>query len=300
MAVLATTDITLPKTIADGMFSKVLTGSAVAALSGSEPMQFGDVDIMTFTRQPRAEYVGEGSQKAADEVGFGSKTVKPHKVQVTLRFNEEVQWADEDHQLGVLNTLGTAGGTALARALDLGVIHRANPIDGSAVTSIPVGDVVGLTVNSTSTTSAPDVDFEAAVGQVITDGYVPSGVAFDPAFAFDLATQRGTGNNVDIRLHPELGFGQDITSFQGLRAASSSTVSGQPELTDTGIRAVVGDWSLLRWGVQRQIPVEMIRFGDPDGQGDLKRNNQIALRLEIVYGWAVMDLDGFALVEDGS
>lgn len=46
------------------------------------------------------------------------------------------------------------------------------------------------------------------------------------------------------------------------------------------------------------MPVEVIEFGDPDGLGDLKRQNQLALRLEVVYGWGVMDLDGFATVKD--
>jgi hypothetical protein len=49
--------------------------------------------------------------------------------------------------------------------------------------------------------------------------------------------------------------------------------------------------------VQRELPVELIRFGDPDGQGDLKRKNQIALRLEVVFGWYVF-ADRFAVVED--
>ena len=53
----------------------------------------------------------------------------------------------------------------------------------------------------------------------------------------------------------------------------------------------------IRWGVQRELPIELIRYGDPDGQGDLKRKNQIALRLEIVYGWYVF-ADRFAVVED--
>jgi hypothetical protein len=82
-----------------------------------------------------------------------------------------------------------------------------------------------------------------------------------------------------------------------MRASVSSTVSGQPEATDTRVRGIVGQWDLLRWGVQRRVPVELIRYGDPDGQGDLKRNNQIALRTEVVYGWGVMDLDGFSVIE---
>jgi hypothetical protein len=75
------------------------------------------------------------------------------------------------------------------------------------------------------------------------------------------------------------------------------TVSGHPEAADTGNRAIVGDFKNgIRWGVQRDLPVELIRYGDPDGQGDLKRNNQIALRLEIVYGWYVF-ADRFAVIE---
>ena len=78
----------------------------------------------------------------------------------------------------------------------------------------------------------------------------------------------------------------------------SNTVSGRPEsATDLRTRAIVGDFnSGIRWGVQRDIPVELIEHGDPDGQGDLKRKNQIALRLEIVYGWYVFT-DRFSVVE---
>lgn len=294
MAVLSTGDITLPKTIADGLWSKAVSGSAVSQLSGAEPMKFGDVDIMTFDTPPRAEYVGEGSDKAPSSVGFGSKTAKPHKVQVTMRFNQEVKWADEDHQLGVLTTLADAGGTALARALDLGVFHRVNPLTGGSVSTIPVADVIGLTTNTVTKSAAPDEDVEDAAGLVIAEGYVPNGFAFDPKFAWTLATAR---YDDDRKKFPELGLGITISSFMGLNASTSTTVSGLPEATDTGVRAITGDWSLLRWGVQKRVPVEMIEFGDPDGQGDLKRKNQIALRLEVVYGWAVMDLDGFALIE---
>lgn len=297
MAVLSTGDITLPKTIADGMFQKAVSGSVVSVLSGAEPMQFGEVDIMTFDTPPKAEYVGEGSDKASSDVGFGSKTAKPHKVQVTMRFNEEVQWADEDHQLGVLSTLGAAGGTALARALDLGVIHRVNPLTGGQVSTIPSTDVLGNTTNVASVTTDPDRDVEDAAGDIIDDGFIPTGIAFDPSFAWSLSTAR---YNDGRKKYPELGLTVAPTMFEGLPVSTSSTVSGQPEVSDTGFRAIVGDWSLLRWGVQRRVPIELIRYGDPDNQGDLKRKNQIALRLEVVYGWVVLDLDGFAVVQDSS
>jgi hypothetical protein len=300
VAVLATSNITLPTNIAAGLFSKAQTGSAVAALSGAEPQQFGQVTHMTLTGRPRAEYVGEGAQKSSTTATFGTKVVTPHKVQVTMRFNEEVQWADEDYQLGVLDTLATEGGGALARALDLGVFHGINPLSGAVIAGIAAGDRIASTTNAveitTATLTTPDMVMEQAAGLVIADGYIPNGVAFDPTYAWTIATARYSDGR---KKYPELGYGANITAFEGLAAYSSSTVSGTPEASaNTNIKAIVGQWDLLRWGVQRQVPVELIKFGDPDGQGDLKRNNQIALRLEVVYGWGVMDLDGFAKVTD--
>lgn len=300
MAVLATTNLTLPKNIASGLFSKAMTGSAVAALSGSEPQQFGEVTHMTLTGRPRAELVGEGADKSSTNATFGTKVVTPHKFQVTMRFNQEVKWADEDYQLGVLKTLADEGGLALSRALDLGVFHGINPLAGTAAASIVAGDRIATTTNTveltTATLATPDIVIEQAAGLVIADGYIPNGIAFDPRYAWTVATARYADGR---KKYPELGFGANISAFEGLNAFSSSTVSGLPEASaDSGVKAIVGQWDLLRWGVQRRIPVEVIEHGDPDGQGDLKRKNQLALRLEVVYGWGVMDLDGFSTVVD--
>lgn len=300
MAVIGSSNITLPKNIASGMFAKAQTGSAVVALSGAEPQEFGEVTHMTLTGRPRAELVGEGADKSHTTTTFGTKTVTPHKFQVTQRFNQEVKWADDAYQLGILRTLAEQGGDALARALDLGVFHGINPLTGTAAAGIAVGDRIGTTTNSveitTGTLTTPDLVIEQAAGLVIADGYVPDGIAFDPTYSWTVATSRYTDGR---KKYPELGFGQNVTAFEGLRAYSSSTVSGLPEISaNSNIKAIVGQWDLLRWGVQVAVPVELIEFGDPDGQGDLKRKNQIALRMEVVYGWGVMDLDGFATVKD--
>lgn len=292
MTVLSTNDIFLPKQIAAGMWSKAQSGSVVSVLSGSEPMKFGEVDFMTFEERPRAEYVGEGTDKASTSGGFGVRTAQPRKVHVTMRFNDEVLWADEDHQLGVLTTLSNAGGEALGRALDFGVLHAINPLTGTPIASIT--EKVTDTTKVVTATDTPDLDIENAVGLLLTDKFTPNGVAFDPSYGWTLATTRYPDGR---KKFPDLGFGINISNFEGLRASTSDTVSGTPEAADTGTRAIVGDYTTIRWGVQRRVPVELIRYGDPDGQGDLKRKNQVALRLEIVYGWAFMDLDAFSLIE---
>lgn len=305
MAVFGTSDaqVLMPRNIADGMITASRSTSAVARLSNQEPMRFGETDYITFNDFPKAEFVEEGADKASTSGGFGAVTAKPHKAQVTMRFNQEVQWADEDHQLGVLNALSGAGGTALSRALDLGMIHRINPLTGNVITGWD--NYITATTKRVELGEADvDADFREAVGLLVngTPTVAVNGAAFDPKFSWalsELKARDGAGETSQQR-YPQLGFGTNVTDFMGVNTAQGDTVSGTPEADDTGVRAIVGDFqSGLRWGVQRDLPVELIRFGDPDGQGDLKRKNQIALRLEIVFGWYVFT-DRFAVVETGN
>ena len=292
---LASSGLTLPVTLANKIWEKTQRGSIVGQLVGSEPMKFGTSKVMTFTKRPLAEYVAEGAQKTGSDVAFGVKTVDPHKVQVTTRYDQEVQWLDEDYQLGVLTEITAACGDALARALDLGVFHGINPITGTAAASITQTIAgAGGTTSTVDVAGKTDLEIEEALGNVLTADFVPNGIALDPKLAWTLATQRDTTGR---KLYPELQMTVDPTSFSGLKTSVSNTVSGVPEAADTGVQGIVGDWSQLMWGIQRQVPIEKIEYGDPDGLGDLKRKNQIALRAEIVYGWAVMDASAFSLLK---
>lgn len=305
MAVFGTSDaaVLMPRNIADGMVTASRSTSVIAKLSNREPQRFGEVDYIVFNDFPKAEFVEEGADKSSTGGGFDSVTATPHKAQVTMRFNEEVQWADEDYQLGVLRTLGDAGGVALSRALDLGMIHRINPLSGTVISGW--SNYIAATTNRVEINTADaDADFRSAVGLLVNASptVAVNGAAFDPKFSWSLSSlmaRDGSGATSQQR-YPQLGFGTNVTDFMGVPVAQGDTVSGTPEATDTKVRAVVGDFQNgIRWGIQRDFPVELIRYGDPDGQGDLKRKNQIALRLEIVYGWYVFP-ERFAIVEDAA
>jgi hypothetical protein len=58
----------------------------------------------------------------------------------------------------------------------------------------------------------------------------------------------------------------------------------------------MGDFRAFQWGVAREVPLETIEYGDPDGAGDLKRTNEIAIRAEAVLGYAIFDGAAFALI----
>ena len=293
MAILSTTaikdgGITIPTQMIAPWLDRVAEGSAVAKLSAALPMKFGEGEFFTFDFG-EAEYVGEGQNKSSSEATPTVKKVKPFKFQKTFRFTEEVLWADEDYQLGVVQEILNSIQPSLSRALDFGVFHKINPATGEVVDAM----VEGLT-DAAAVSGEGVAAVDAADSAVLGAGHVPSDMALAPGFAGSFATARDRDGR---KLYPGINLGADLGQFEGHRVATSRTVSDLGVNKGTsGISAFVGDFSAIRWGIQRAIPVEVIRYGDPDGNGDLKRNNQVAFRAEVVYGWGIADLEAFAKV----
>ena len=65
-------------------------------------------------------------------------------------------------------------------------------------------------------------------------------------------------------------------------------------------RAIVGDFkNAFKWGYAKQIPLEVIQYGDPDQTGkDLKAYNQVCLRAETYIGWGILDAAAFARIAE--
>lgn len=296
MAILDSGDLTIPTQILEPWLGKVTNGSAVATLSGSIPMKFGAGSTMTFDIG-EAEYVAEGANKGASTVTPTTKTVAPFKFHKTLRFTEEVLWADEDYQLGVVSDILDLIQPALSRALDFGVFHEINPTGGAVVAAMNGGLTDTTNLVEYAAADKPYVSLDAADALVLADGYVPRDIALDPTYAAKFSALRGT--NSETKLYPNFTLGTAVSELDGHRASVSNTVRGTGVLAvDTDVLGFVGDFSAIRWGIQRQIGLELIRYGDPDGQGDLKRNNQVAFRSEVVYGWGIATLDAFAKIHD--
>ena len=296
MAALITSDFEIPAEISAGIFEKAQKGSTLAQLSGARPQKFGKQQVFVLTAPPKAELVGEAAQKSPTPASYSSKTVNPFKLQVTMRFSQEVQWADEDTQIGVLQDLASNAGIALGRALDLVGIHKINPLTGTVSELVKEG-LIDTKQLITLVGTKYDEAVEAAAGTVISAGYTPTGIAMDPALSFGLSTMRDTTGR---KIYPELGFGQNITNFAGMNAAVSDTVSAKNEISVASkLLGITGQFDVFRWGVQRSIGAHLIEYGDPDGLGDLQRSNQVAIRAEIVYGIGIMDSNAFAKIVSG-
>ena len=296
MATFATGSLSIPKQKIAPWLGKIKNGSAVAALSTPKPMTYGEGETWTFNIG-EAEYVGEGAQKGASTITPTTKTVKPFKFHKTLRMNEEVLWADEDRQLDVVDQILAEIQPALSRALDYGVFHEINPTGGAVVAAMNGGLTDTTNTVEYVATDKPYTSLDAADALVLADGFIPRDVALDPFYASKFSALRGT--NSEQKLYPNFRLGTEVSELDGHRASVSNTVRALGvAAVATNVIGFVGDFSAIRWGIQKSIGLEVIRFGDPDGGGDLKRKNQVAFRAEVVYGWGIADLNAFAKVTD--
>lgn len=280
-------------------WSKNIRGGVLSALAPQAPdIKVGSTDHFTFTGTPKAELVGESASKSSSDGTPSKATVKTYKVQLTYRFSNEVQWEDEDYQTGIVDGLVANIATALSRALDLVAIHGINPKTGEIATSVSnYFDKAGNGVSRVVSTGNVQTDLETAASDLQGYGYIATGIALDPLFAGQLARKKDSQQRP---LYPELGLGFGFTSFQGLQAASSDTVSGRQELeaSEVSIQAIMGDFRAFKWGVAREVPLELIEYGDPDGLGDLKRTNELAIRAESVFGFAIFDGQAFSIISE--
>lgn len=280
-------------------WTKNIRGGVLSRLAPTLPqIKVGSTDHFTFTTTPKAELVGEGASKSSNDGTPGKVTVTTYKVQITYRFSQELMWADEDYQAGIVDSLVANVATALSRALDLIAIHGINPKTGEISSSVSnYFDKAGNGVSRVVATGDVQADLETAASDLQEAGYNATGIALDPVYAGQLARKKDDQNRP---LYPELGLGFGFETFQGLQAASSDTVSGRQELeaSEVSIQAILGDWNAFQWGVAREVPLETIEYGDPDGAGDLKRTNEIAIRAEAVFGFAIFDGEAFSIISE--
>ena len=290
------TNLDLANHTSSGTWQKAVNTGVLAQLSGQNPeIKVGSTDFFTFTGTPKAELVGESIPKSNTGEAPAKVTAKTYKVQVTHRFSEEVLYADEDYKLQLIDTLVGRVGTAISRAVDLVAIHGINPLTGV------VGNVdqyimkAGNSVHKVDATASATADYALALRKLAEAGYSPTGSAFDPVYALDLADERD-GNSVLMNPNISITGG----SVSGVPAVVGDTVSARHEITGgSGVKAVVGDFqNAFKWGVARNIGLRTLTSGDPDGNGDLARTNEIAIRAEAIFGFVFLENgNGFSAIK---
>lgn len=288
-----TTKIKLPVSVATEITKKAKDTSTIAALSPAEPQLFLDKDYMVFNGSSEAEVVAEGAQKSSYEETLTPVVGKRFKVQTTTRVTSELKWADEDNQLEIIQNIQADQAKALGRVLDYVIYHAFNPK--------PKTTLDGFTALSTAavqvTASGDDVEDIDALAEAVSDEYDINGIAMSKTWAARLRKLRVPATG--MRLYPEIPISLQVGNLDGIPAATSGTVNGRLITPDTKVLAFLGDFSLIKWGMVRDIWSEIIAYGDPDQTGkDLKAYNQIAYRTEAVYSYAILDPKGIAVLKE--
>lgn len=290
-----TTDkLFIPDLYIDTINEKVRAKSVVAALSTATPQIFANANYLVFSEKPHGEYIGEGEAKSPSTFAFTPVVAKPHKFQTTVRLSEEVQWADEDSKMRLLDEVIDALTDSVAEGLDYGAIHGWNPRTKAAATGL-AADALSAVANQVTATGDAQADIDALPDSVIEAGYRVNGIGLDLGFASAIRKLRVEATGA--KMYPEITLDLEPSRLEGLRASTSDTVSGAALGVGTGVEAIVGNWDMLKWGYVRDFAVEAIKYGDPDGLGDLKRYNQVAYRIEAVFSWAILDPTAFAVLK---
>jgi len=264
---LQTDKVLLPKQVATVITKKAKNTSTIAALSPSEPQLFLDKDYMVFSGNAEAEVIAEGEQKSSYEETLSPVVGKRFKVQTTTRVTDELRFADDDARLEIISKIQADQAAALGRVLDYVVYHAFDPKK------------------------------KTTLAEAVNDEYDINGIAMSKTMTNEL--RRIRIKDTMQRLYPEIPLNLKVGSLDGIQASTSGTVNGRL-ITDTptNVLAFLGDFSLIKWGMVRDIWSEIIEYGDPDGSGkDLKGYNQIAYRTEAIYSYAILDPKGIAVLK---
>lgn len=278
------------------LINKVKGNSSLAKLAPQIPVAFNGNKEFTFSMDKEVDVVAESGAKSHGGVTVAPVTIVPIKIEYGARVSDEFMYAAEEEKINILKAFNEGFAKKAARGLDLMALHGVNPRTGIASTVIGnnhYDNAVTQTVPFSTANPTPDANIETAVAQIQAADYGVTGLIMAPSFASALANEKV--NNV--KLYPELAWGANPDTINGLRSDINKTVS---DMSNDAGRAYIGDFAnAFKWGYAKQIPFEVIQFGNPDNDataGDLKGHNQVYLRCELYLGWGILDGNAFSRI----
>lgn len=278
------------------LFTLVRGKSSLARLSASEPMPFNGETVFTFNFDNEVNLVGESVAKANGGGAVEAVSMTPVKLEYGMRVSDEFKYGAEEIQLQYLQAFADGFAKKVARGLDIMAMHGVNPRTGSTASSLTNKNFDDLVTNKVEFSEASVNDnIITAINMVEAAEHEVTGLAMAPAMKSALA-QLKKGSSSYEQLYPELGWGATPGTLNGLPIDSNSTVS----FNSNADRAIVGNFrDYFKWGFSRNIPVEVIEYGDPDNSGrDLKGHNEVYIRGEAYIGWGIIVPAAFAKIRD--
>lgn len=277
------------------LFDKVKGKSSLAALCAQTPIPFNGQKEFIFTMDDEVDLVAENGKKTRGSVAFEPVKIIPLKVEYGARISDEFLYTTEEEQINILRNFSDGFAKKVARGLDIMAFHGVNP--RAKTTSALIGTNhfdSGVTVikQDSKSPKTPDALIEEAIAAVQANEYDISGLTMAPSFRSDLSKMV---DNSGRKIYPDLAWGNAPSSMNGIQTVTNNTVS----FNSSKDLAIVGDFnSAFKWGYAKNIPLEIIQYGDPDNSGqDLKGYNQVYIRAETYLGWGILDKSAFAVIQ---
>ena len=287
-----------PETLIPELINKTKGFSVLAKLCQSTPIPFNGMKEFTFTLDREIDVVAESGAKTKGGMTVAPVTIVPVKVEYGARVSDEFMYGSEEYKINVLKAFSEGFSKKLAKGFDLMAFHGINPRTGNASAVIGANHFDGKVTGNVVTISGgavtdPDGNIETAIGMVQADENEVNGLVLTPAYKTALA---GLKNAANERLYPELAWGNTPGTINGLRTETTNGLAN----TKSKDVAMVGDFAnAFKWGYAKEIPLEVIQYGNPDNDsslGDLKGHNQVYLRAEAYIGWGILDADAFCRI----
>lgn len=285
-----------PEQLVPEFFQKVRGKSSLAKMCASSPIPFNGLKEFTFTMDNEVDIVAEAGAKSAGGAQVGAITIVPIKIEYGARISDEFVFASEKVRLDYLRAFMDGWTAKVARGFDIMAMHGVNPRTGSAASGTINNNyldyVAGTKITYLGSSSTADENIESASAAILTAGYESTGLIAGNTVRAALAAMV---DGESRRVYPDLAWGGQPERLNGMPVDFNPTVEYNSALA----RAYVGDWSCFKWGIAKELPIEVIQYGNPDNDanaGDLKGHNQVYLRGEAFIGWGFMDATAFASI----
>lgn len=284
-----------PKELVPELIKMTKGHSSLARLCASEPLPFNGQTEFTFSMDKEVDVVAENGAMSKGGATIAPVTIVPVKVEYGTRISDEFLYANESVQLDYMQAFSDGFAAKIGKGLDLMALHGWNPRTMASSSVIGDNHFDGKVEQSVTIASATaDADIESAIALVNGSEFDVTGLLMAPDFKASLA---GMVDKSGRKIYPELAWGNAPGTINGLTTETNLTVSANSS-TD---RALVGDFrNYFRWGIARDIALEIIKYGNPDNDttlGDLKGHGQIYLRGTTYLGWGILAPKAFAMIK---
>lgn len=273
-----------------------MRGAVLSLVQDTPQINVGDNVPLVLSGRAKGTLVHEGGAKPDNGRQIIPRPFTTAKLVYSQRVTDEfMEWADDKQIDYVARLINNWLRKSMPRDLDTVVLHGRDPFTNTL--DAELSDYVtkpgsSIYVPSTGDTSEDiDTDFGSAVAAL--EGQDINGIAISS----DAASKLASVMNGNVQKYTGLGaFGLTGDNLAGKRAASTPEVGSVNET-----KFVMGDWSQLLLGFAGEASWKVIENGDPDGTGkDLQHYNQICIRMELKFGFRVLDPEAFATVQTRS